>query len=92
MIILLNGNPVEELSTIVHASSAVEKAKALCFKLLNLIPKQQFLISIQAKVGAKILARENLPALRKDVCAKLVSVHKFQIYVLQLYTICFFSN
>ncbi|XP_051172476.1 translation factor GUF1 homolog, mitochondrial isoform X2 [Leptopilina boulardi] len=71
MIILLNGNPVEELSTIVHASSAVEKAKALCFKLLNLIPKQQFLISIQAKVGAKILARENLPALRKDVCAKL---------------------
>ncbi|XP_043473801.1 translation factor GUF1 homolog, mitochondrial [Leptopilina heterotoma] len=71
MNVLLNGNPVEELSSIVHASNAVVKAKALCLKLLNNIPKQQYHISIQAAVGAKILSRENLPCLRKDVTAKL---------------------
>lgn len=74
MNILLNGIEVEELSTIVHASRAVAKGKALCAKLVNLLPRQQFMISIQAAVGNKILARENLTALRKDVCAKLVSI------------------
>ncbi|XP_033218031.1 translation factor GUF1 homolog, mitochondrial isoform X3 [Belonocnema kinseyi] len=71
MNILLNGNPVEELSTIVHASRASEKGRAICLRLVEIIPKQQFLIAIQAAVGSKILARENLPALRKDVTAKL---------------------
>ena len=73
MNILLNGNPVDELSSVVHATRAVEKGRALVTRLLNVIPKQQFLIAIQAAVGGKILARENLPALRKDVTQKLVS-------------------
>ncbi|XP_011500697.1 PREDICTED: translation factor GUF1 homolog, mitochondrial [Ceratosolen solmsi marchali] len=71
MEILLNGRPVEELSTIVNMSKSVSKAKKICAKLLNVIPRQQFLISIQARIGSKILARENLPALRKDVTAHL---------------------
>ena len=74
MNILLNGNIVEELSTVVHASKANEKGRALCLKLLDIIPKQQFLISIQAAIGKKILARENLTPLKKDVTAKLVSL------------------
>lgn len=72
MDILLNGHLVEELSTIVHCTKATEKAKRMCAKLMEIIPRQQFLIAIQACVGSKILARENLKPFRKDVTAKLV--------------------
>lgn len=72
MDILLNGQLVEELSTIVHCSKASLKAKQMCVKLLDIIPRQQFLIAIQACVGSKVLARENLKPFRKDVTAKLV--------------------
>ncbi|XP_014208629.1 translation factor GUF1 homolog, mitochondrial [Copidosoma floridanum] len=72
MDILLNGNVVEELSTLVHCTKATEKAKRMCTKLLDIIPRQQFLIAIQACVGSKVLARENLKPYRKDVTAKLV--------------------
>ncbi|XP_043268718.1 translation factor GUF1 homolog, mitochondrial isoform X1 [Venturia canescens] len=67
----LNGTLVEELSTIVHCSRAREMGKRMCAKLVEIIPRQQFVIAIQAKVGAKILARETLKAFRKDVTAKL---------------------
>ncbi|XP_035723686.1 translation factor GUF1 homolog, mitochondrial-like isoform X1 [Vespa mandarinia] len=69
--ILLNSNIVEELSTIVHCTKAREVGKRMCSKLLDIIPRQLFEISIQATVGSKILARENLKAYRKDVTAKL---------------------
>ncbi|KAL2711731.1 hypothetical protein V1478_018752 [Vespula squamosa] len=69
--ILLNGNVVEELSTIVHCTKAKEVGKRMCNKLLDIIPRQLFEISIQAAVGSKILARETLKAYRKDVTAKL---------------------
>lgn len=70
--ILLNGNVVEELSTIVHCTKAREVGKKMCSKLLDIIPRQLFEISIQAAVGSKILARENLKPYKKDVTAKLV--------------------
>merc|ERR1719383_795208 len=66
----LNGNTVEELSSIVHSSKAKTKAKALVLKLKNELPRQQFAIAIQAAVGSRILAREDVKALRKDVTAK----------------------
>ncbi|XP_043494053.1 translation factor GUF1 homolog, mitochondrial [Polistes fuscatus] len=69
--ILLNSNVVEELSTIVHCTKAKEIGKRMCTKLLDIIPRQSFEISIQAAVGGKVLARENLKAYRKDVTAKL---------------------
>lgn len=72
MDILLNGRMVEELSTVVHCTKATEKARRMCHKLLDIIPRQQFLIAIQACVGTKVLARENLKPYRKDVTAKLV--------------------
>ena len=72
MDILLNGLLVEELSTIVHGTKAKEKARKICTKLLDIIPRQQFLIAIQACVGSKVLARENVKPYRKDVTAKLV--------------------
>ena len=72
MDVLLNGKLVEELSTLVHGSKATEKAKRMCAKLLDIIPRQQFLIAIQACVGLKVLARENLKPYRKDVTSKLV--------------------
>ncbi|KAL7303008.1 hypothetical protein TKK_0004231 [Trichogramma kaykai] len=71
MDVLLNGTLVEELSTILHCTKATEKGKQICKKLLDIIPRQQFLIVIQACVGAKILARENLKPYRKDVTQKL---------------------
>ncbi|KAK2580608.1 hypothetical protein KPH14_007724 [Odynerus spinipes] len=69
--ILLNGKLVEELSTIVHCTKAREVGRKMCTKLLDIIPRQLFEISIQAAVGSKILARENLKAYKKDVTAKL---------------------
>ncbi|XP_071548839.1 translation factor GUF1, mitochondrial-like [Panulirus ornatus] len=68
--ILLNGRAVPELSTIIHASQARALAKKICEKLKDVLPRQLFQIAIQAAVGAKILARTNIQAVRKDVLSK----------------------
>lgn len=70
MDILLNGEQVDALSALIHRGNAYNLGKKMCEKLRQLIPRQQYEVAIQASIGSKIIARENVKALRKDVTAK----------------------
>ena len=68
--ILLNGDQVDALSALIHKDHAYDLGKRICLKLRELIPRQQFMIALQAAIGAKIIARETINPVRKDVTAK----------------------
>jgi GTP-binding protein LepA len=68
--ILVNSDPVDALACIVHRSYAAQRGRQICKKLKDILPRQMFKIAIQAAIGAKVVARETISALRKDVTAK----------------------
>ena len=67
---MISSKPVDALSAIIHRDKAYEYGKKICAKLKELIPRQQFEIPIQAAIGTKVISRETIKALRKDVTAK----------------------
>jgi len=70
MDVLINGDPLDSMSVIVHRDEAQTKGGLLAKKIKQVIPRQMFIVPIQAAIGAKIIARETVPAMRKDVLAK----------------------
>jgi GTP-binding protein LepA len=70
MEILVNNEPVDAFSTIVHREKAENRGRALCAKLKEILPRQLFKIALQATIGGKVIARETISAMRKDVTAK----------------------